>query len=122
MPCSTLYYTTQPTHHPKTMRIKFLAPLLAALCLVSLNVLANDIEPGKEFYTVPRAANPIVLDGDLSEWTGVPVLADPKFYVTTGFEGTAQGKGSGGTNATLVLFERCDACIPGTPDYTGPDD
>jgi hypothetical protein len=103
---------------------KTLTKALVALvvCLFGLSALANDIEPGKEFYTVPRAANPIVLDGDLSEWTGVPVLADPKFYVTTGFEGTAQGKGSGGTNATLVLFERCDVCIPGTPDYTGPDD
>jgi hypothetical protein len=93
-----------------------------ALSLWGPAVLANDIEPGKEFYTVPRAANPIVLDGDLSEWVGVPVLADPKFYVRTGFEGTPQGKGSGGTNATLVLFERCFVCIPQTPTYTGPDD
>jgi len=102
------------------------SPVLTALCLVPLAIQANDIEPGKEFYTVPRAANPIVLDGDLSEWTGVPVLADPKFYIRTGFEGTREGKGSGGTNATLVLYERCFICIdpPNTPDsdYTGPDD
>jgi hypothetical protein len=99
------------------MKTKLLPFIAATLLLVPVIALANDIEPTKEFYTVPRAANPIVLDGNLSEWTGVPVLADPKFYIRNGAEGTAAGKGSGGTNATLVLFERYNG-----GDWTGPDD
>ena len=70
---------------------------------------ANDIEPGKEFYTVIRAPNPIVLDGSLAEWTGVPVLADPKFAVPK-FSGTNPAP-------NYVLFEEYDG---GT--WTGPDD
>src|SRR5438309_10153267 len=86
--------------------------LLSALafCLPPLTSLAiNDIEPGKEFYTVIYAPNPIVLDGDLSEWSGVPVLADPK---------SAIPKGSGtNANPNYVLFEEFNG---GT--WTGPDD
>ncbi|HEU0039632.1 MAG TPA: sugar-binding protein, partial [Verrucomicrobiae bacterium] len=84
--------------------------LALSLCLFGLSALAaNDIEPGKEFYTVIRAPNPIVLDGNLSEWAGVPVLADPKFSTP---------KGSGPTNGgTYVLFEEYNG---GT--WTGPDD
>ena len=67
----------------------------------------NDIEPGKEYYTVTRRPSPIILDGNLSEWTGVPVLADPKFA-------TPKGSGSAGT---YVLFEEYQG---GT--WTGPDD
>jgi len=69
----------------------------------------NDIEPGKEVYTANPAPKPIVLDGNLSEWSGVPVLADPKFYVP-------KGSGPAGTG-TLVLFEEYAG---GT--WTGPDD
>ncbi len=72
------------------------------LCLMSLLVAglppmaaANDIEPGKEFYTAPFTPNPIVLDGKLDEWGGVALLADPKFAIP---------KGSG-ANGTYVLFE-----------------
>jgi hypothetical protein len=84
-------------------------PALAA-CLFGPDAAAvNDIEPGKEFYTVIRAPNPIVLDGNLSEWTGVPVLADPKFS-------TPKGSGPLGTG-TYVLFEEYNG---GT--WTGPDD
>jgi hypothetical protein len=108
------------------MRIKLLSLLTATVSLVAVTTRANDIEPTKEFYTVPRTANPIVLDGHLNEWSGVPILADPKFFIRNGFEGTPQGKGSGGTNASLVLFERCFVCTPpdNTPDsdWTGPDD
>ena len=88
--------------------------LLACFCLAAWSVVqtvtANDIEPGKEFYTVIYAPKPIVLDGDLSEWSGVPVLADPKFAVP---------KFSGTTNPTpnYVLFEQYNG---GT--WTGPDD
>jgi len=70
---------------------------------------SNDIEPGKEFYTVKRRPNAIVLDGSLSEWTGVPVLADPKFSVP-------KGSGPAGTG-NYVLFEEYQG---GT--WTGPDD
>jgi hypothetical protein len=99
------------------MKTKLLPYLAAALSLVPVIAGANDIEPTKEFYTVPRAAGPMTVDGVLTEWTGVPVLADPKFYIRNGGEGTAAGKGSGGTNATLFLFERYNG-----GDWTGPDD
>src|SRR5437762_2353249 len=88
--------------------------LLAVLSVVAWSavqtVTANDIEPGKEFYTVVYAPNPIVLDGDLSEWTGVSVIADPK---------SAIPKGSGTTNANpnYILFEEYNG---GT--WSGPDD
>jgi hypothetical protein len=83
--------------------------------LSGLNVSAvNDIEPGKEFYTVIYAPNPIVLDGDLAEWSGVPVLADPKFAVPK-FSGTNPAP-------NYVLFELYDAGGPGTAVWTGPDD
>src|SRR5947209_10705781 len=88
------------------MRTKPLPICALALSLVQLAV-ANDIEPGKEFYTATRAPNPIVIDGNLSEWVGVPVLADPKFAVP---------KGSG-TKGKYVLFEEYNG---GT--WTGPDD
>src|SRR5262249_28523426 len=77
------------------------------LCLSGGGLKGNDIEPTKEFYTVIRKPNPIVLDGDLSEWTGVPVLADPKFAIP---------KGSG-ASGTYVLFEEYAGGI-----WTGPDD
>ena len=86
---------------PKETALMTLAPFVPAA--------SNDIEPGKEFYTVVRRPNPIVLDGNLSEWSGVPVLADPKFSIP---------KGSGPTNGgTYVLFEEYNG---GT--WTGPDD
>jgi hypothetical protein len=81
-----------------------------ALSLVQLN--ANDIQVGKEYYSAIHAPRPIVLDGDLTEWSGVPVLADPGFYIP---------KGSG-TNGTLVFFELYDDGGPGTAVWTGPDD
>lgn len=78
-----------------------------ALCIAPLATRANDIEPGKEYYSAIHTPRAVVLDGDLSEWSGVPVLADPKFSIP---------KGSG-TNGTLVLFEEYAG---GT--WTGPDD
>src|SRR6266702_8851594 len=79
------------------------------LCVTPLVIQANDIEPGKEFYTVIYTPRPIVLDGNLSEWAGVPVLADPKFAVPK----------YSGTNASpnYVLFEEYAG---GT--WSGPDD
>jgi hypothetical protein len=69
----------------------------------------NDIEPGKEKYTATAATRGIAIDGSLSEWAGVPVLADPKFSVP---------KGSGATGTgNYVLFEEYAG---GT--WTGPDD
>jgi hypothetical protein len=91
------------------MRVSPLLTLLAAVSLVPASVRANDIEPGKEFYTVIKAPSAITLDGNLSEWSGVPVLADPKFSIP---------KGSGPTGTgTYVLFEEYAG---GT--WTGPDD
>jgi hypothetical protein len=99
--------------------LKKILPLLIvapALCLCQFTTRANDIEPTKEFYNATRIPKPIALDGVLSEWAGVPVLADPKFSVKAGAEGTAAGKGSG-TNGVYVLFERYAG-----GDWTGPDD
>jgi hypothetical protein len=70
---------------------------------------SNDIEPGKETYRVVSVPKPIVLDGNLTEWAGVPVLADPKFSIP-------KGSGPLGTG-TYVLFEEYSG---GT--WTGPDD
>ena len=89
------------------MRYKLILPVLSILALCSVRLAANDIQPGKEFYSAIHAPKPIVVDGNLSEWSGVPVLSDPKFSIP---------KGSG-TNGTLVLFEEYDG---GT--WTGPDD
>src|SRR5690242_5020010 len=92
------------------MRPQIILALASTLCVCTLPALrANDIEPGKEFYTVVYAPKPIVLDGDLSEWSGVPVLADPKFAVPK-FSGT-------NANPNYVLFEEYAG---GT--WTGPDD
>ena len=57
---------------------------LAAALLVSTRVHANDIDPASEFYSANKAANPIVLDGDLSDWTGVTVIESPKFIPNGG--------------------------------------
>src|SRR3989440_5007073 len=93
------------------MSKKLLSALLCALAisLLAPSTRANDIEPGKEFYTVRYAPKPIVLDGDLSEWAGVPILADPKFAVPK-FSGT-------NANPNYVLFEEYAG---GT--WSGPDD
>src|SRR5215813_15320782 len=93
------------------MRTRHILPLVSALayCVLPLSGRANDIEPGKEFYTVIYAPKPIVLDGDLSEWSGVPVLADPKFAVPK-FSGTND-------SPNYVLFEEYNG---GT--WSGPDD
>ena len=68
---------------------------------------ANDIEPSKEYYNATFIPNSIVIDGSLDEWTGVPVLSDPKFAIPK----------SSGTNGTYVLFEPYNG---GT--WSGPDD
>lgn len=80
---------------------------MAALAVTVAQLAANDIEPGKEYYDATRTPNPIVVDGSLTEWVGVPVLADPKYAVP---------KGSG-TNGTYVLFEEYNG-----GSWTGPDD
>src|SRR5439155_6181358 len=69
----------------------------------------NDIEPTKEYYTALRTTNTIVIDGDFPEWSGVPVLADPKFAVPK-YSGTND-------NPNYVLFEEFAG---GT--WSGPDD
>ena len=93
--------------YQSVMRAKALPLLLMALSLVPLNARANDIEYGKEYYTALRTTSGIVVDGNLSEWTGVPVLADPKFAVP-------KGSGAGGN---FMLFE---PYAGGT--WTGPED
>ncbi len=88
-------------------RLKHAAFLVLSLSLFGLRSYANDIEPGKEFYNVVFTPKPIVLDGDLGEWAGVPVLSDPKFAIPKG----SADKGK------YVLFEEYNG---GT--WTGPDD
>jgi len=100
-------------------KILLLLLSVLGLFLIRQAALANDIEPGKEFYTATHITNRIELNGDLSEWAGVPVLADPKFLIP---KSTLRAPGDPGT---LVLFELCPQCIPGSPeppDWTGPDD
>jgi len=91
----------------KTMTIKKAAFRLIMTGVLFSHVSANDIEPGKEYYTAIKATQPIVLDGDLSEWNGVAVLADPRFSIP---------KGSA-DNGDLVNFE-----LHNGGDWTGPDD
>ncbi|MBM3850080.1 MAG: hypothetical protein FJ396_07805 [Verrucomicrobia bacterium] len=83
-------------------------PAETALFTLS-SVVPNDIEPGKEFYTATAVTAPIVIDGKLTEWGGVPVLSDPKFSVP-------KGSGAAGTGK-YVLFEEYAG---GT--WSGPDD
>ena len=87
---------------PKLTRL-----LALAATLLPLAAQANDIEPSKEFYTATRAVSPIVVDGNLAEWTGANVLADPRFAIP---------KGSGAAGQ-LVNFEPYQG---GT--WSGPDD
>src|SRR4051794_36080804 len=96
-----------PADSSMKKQLIILATLVLALCVKRAH--ANDIEPGKEFYNVIYAPKPVVVDGDLSEWSGVPVLADPKFAVPK-FSGT-------NASPNYVLFEEYAG---GT--WTGPDD
>ena len=68
----------------------------------------NNIEEGKEHYTAIKAANPIVLDGKLDEWSGAQVVADPRFW---------EPKASPRAEQELVNFELWQG-----GDWTGPDD
>jgi len=83
--------------------------LLAATAAFALQFTAkaNDIEPGKEYYTAIKAPNPIVLDGDLSEWKGAQLLADPRFAIP---KGSAR-------DGELVFFEEYNG-----GSWTDPDD
>jgi hypothetical protein len=81
--------------------------LTVTVCfLIPLAVPANDIEPGQEFQFATRAANPIVLDGNLSEWNGQSIV-NPQFSIP---------KGSGAAGQRLP-FE-----IYNGGDWTGPSD
>jgi hypothetical protein len=79
---------------------------VGACLLIPLVVQANDIEPGQEFQSAFPTANPIVLDGDLSEWSG-PAIVNPRFSIP---------KGSGAAGQ-LVIFELYQG-----GDWSGPDD
>ncbi len=94
-----------PKTHMNSTKIGRLA--LATAWLGTAWAHANDIEPGKEFYTAIKAPAPIVLDGDLSEWRGASLLVDTRFSIP---------KGSG-DDGELVSFEPHNG---GTWD--GPDD
>lgn len=88
---------------------KTLLLTLGATLLMHLGAQANDIEPGKEFYSAVPAANPIVLDGDLSEWNGVAV-ENPQFSIPKGSASDPNVEGQ------FVVFE------PNGGDWTGPED
>jgi hypothetical protein len=78
----------------------------AACFLIPLSLQANDIEPGKELQLAYPNVNPIVLDGNLSEWLS-PAIVNPRFSIP---------KGSGAAGQQ-VFFE---PYAGGT--WTGPDD
>ena len=90
----------------------------AVALMLPCSVSANDIEPGKEFYTAIKTPVPIVIDGNLSEWRAAALLADPRFSIP-------KASGEGGLTldnvpedgGTLVFFEEHNG---GT--WTGPDD
>ena len=82
--------------------------LTAAACvLIPLGALANDIEPGKDVYSAIKTANPIVVDGDLSEWASANTVANPMFAIPKGSAGGGQ----------YVVFEPYDGGV-----WTGPED
>ncbi|MBI4657700.1 MAG: hypothetical protein HY735_02420, partial [Verrucomicrobia bacterium] len=91
------------------MRNNILPLLIAAsaLGLCQFTTTANDIEPGKETYDATRVTKPITLDGNMADWAGVPVLADPKFAIPK----------ASGSSGRYVLFEEYSG---GT--WSGPDD
>lgn len=84
------------------LRKRHLITVLATL-LIPVGAQANDIDPAIEFYDANKAANPIVLDGDLSEWAGVSVISTPQFVPNGGGD--------------LITFEPFDG---GT--WNGPED
>jgi hypothetical protein len=65
--------------------------MVATTCLIPIGLQANDIDPAQENYTAFKAATPIELDGDLSEWGGANVIENPRFVIPkgAGFEGAA---------------------------------
>lgn len=79
---------------------------VAACLLIPLAVQANDIEPGQEFQSAFPATNPIVLDGNLSEWSGRQIV-NPQFSIP-------KGSGAGGQLVTFELYSG--------GDWTGPSD
>jgi len=79
---------------------------VAACFLIPLSVQANDIELGKEFQFALPITSPIVLDGNLSEWSS-PAIVNPQFSIP---------KGSGAAG-TMVTFEPYAG-----GSWTGPDD
>src|SRR5687768_15620534 len=65
-------YATEPIQlSPNFMRTKPL--VLSLLGVAAVSLMANDIEPSKEFYNAYRAGQTITLDGILNDWTGAPV-------------------------------------------------
>ena len=87
-------------------------PFLSTLTLLLLLVgfaRASDIESPGEFQSAIAAPKPIVLDGDLSEWSGVPAVVTPRFAVPKGTGSSA--------SPNYVPFEEYDG---GT--WSGPDD
>ena len=78
------YFLNNSNHQKIEMNQKLKCLLALAACLLPMAAPANDIEPGKEFYTAIKATKPIVIDGNLSEWTGANVIADPRFYTPKG--------------------------------------
>ena len=89
---------------------KTLLLTIAAMLLMQLGAQANDIDPASEFYTANPAANPIVLDGDLSEWSGNNVVDSPQFSIP---KGSASDPAVAGE---FVVFETNGG------DWTGPED
>src|SRR4051812_39998270 len=109
MPLPKMLFGCLNQTYPHQMKPKILCLLAIFTCVVQLRIRANDIEPGKENYTATKMPAPITIDGNMSDWAGVPVLADPKFSVP---------KGSGTTGGgNYVLFEPY-----GGGTWSGPDD
>ncbi|MCA9214363.1 MAG: hypothetical protein KDB27_14930 [Planctomycetales bacterium] len=88
-----------------TLKKSHLMTVIASL-LICGGVNANDIHPDSEFVNAGPAANPVVIDGNLSEWSGGNAVVNPQFSIP---------KGSGNAGS-YVIFESNGA------DWTGTDD
>lgn len=73
---------------------------LALFACAGARALANDIEPGKEFVDAHFTTTPIVINGQLDEWSGIGGISNPLFAIP---------KGTGSQpNPSYVSFEEYD--------------
>src|SRR5262245_39548534 len=96
---------------PNRMKTRTLQLFALGTALLRFSARANDIEPSKEFYTAIHRGGAINVDGNLGDWAGAPVLADPGFAIPKGSGAGGVGLGActqcvaDSANPNYVLFE-----------------